>query len=114
MNNRYLSDIGKMDRTLTIRKRTVATVDRFNHPLTYTNTDTNVYAALSFDETQKTDETGQNTKETKTDILFFIIRYKSDLLITDQIVYSNQTYNIINIVEIGRRKFYKIKIELTK
>jgi len=109
MNKAYLKDIGKLDRLLTIRKHSSYTRDRFGHVTAITATDTELYAALSF---ANRDEKNESDKETTIEYLHFIIRPEIDNLNTkDQALYNSNVYDIINIEEIGRNKFLKLKLK---
>lgn len=103
MLTNYLSDIGKLDRIVTVLKPDVTTVNDFGHKSnTYLTTDMN--AALSYKQRAEKMISG---KDTQIDIKVFIIRYTA-LSLTDKMRYESKDYDIIDIEEVGRRRYLKV------
>lgn len=108
MLTKYLSDIGKMDRIITLKREVVSETNQFGETTATTMSSKVLYAALSFD---KKDENEDLNKQSQFSYLYFLTRY-TDIIITDKIVYNGKDYDVVNIEEIGRQRFLKIKVKL--
>lgn len=99
----YLSDLGKLDRVITVMKKVLTSPNEYGHSgATYLTTDMN--AALSW---KHKNEKEQDGKDTSINDKVFIIRY-TELSLEDKLSYEGKEYDIINIEEVGRRRFLKI------
>lgn len=108
MNNGYFKDIGALDRFVTIRQYSARTNDRFGHQTSGTYTDTELFAALSFDYKNETDI---NDKQSQTQNIKVIVRPELTITLKDLALWENVIYDIINIEDIGRAKFTKLTLK---
>lgn len=59
-------------------------------------------------------ETGYAFGEADNDALAFRIRYRSDLTTKDRLTYEGRAYDVIGVVEIGRRRALELRCEAVK
>ena len=107
---RHFTDIGKMDRLITIRNQSAPVANDYGETVGATNTDVTVNAAYSY---AGKDEADLLDKQTNIKYEYFVIRYG---LVTvnmrTQLIYESNTYDIVNIEPIGRERYLKIKAKL--
>lgn len=108
MLKNFLSDIGKLDRIIFIRKETILEKDLYGHVSEKRVDDAKVNAAYFFNSKE---ERTDLAKQTQFDYTKFIIRFFSGLKLEDKVVYENIEYDIINIEPIGRNRFQKITLK---
>jgi SPP1 family predicted phage head-tail adaptor len=91
---------GKLDRRITIQERTAVQDGAGGETVTWVDRAT-VWAA-------KMDVSGREQlmahQMVPTDLVRFRIRYRSDVAMTDRVVYDGVAYNIQHKAEIGRRE----------
>lgn len=106
IKKKYINDIGMLNRRIVLRKKNVITKNDYGHEVSATYTDKSIWACLSFGNK---DEEELLDKQTVIEILYFVI-WATTVSTSDQIVFNSKTYDIINIEEIGRRNYLKIKV----
>ncbi|HRG64729.1 MAG TPA: head-tail adaptor protein [Saprospiraceae bacterium] len=107
---RHFTDIGKMDRLITIRNQSAPVANDYGETVSATNTDTTLNAAYSY---AGKDETDLLDKQTNIKYEYFVIRYGlATVNMRTQLIYESNTYDIVNIEPIGRERFLKIKAKL--
>ena len=103
--------VGELDRKITIQKKVYSTNASNERNVTgWTNIDlfpnpwANVQESFGSEPVQADQVVGLKTS-------IFIIRYRTDVTIENRILHRDDTYNIVDILEIGRKGFLKIVAE---
>lgn len=91
--------VGKMDRRITLLRRTLTRNDLGEQVATYAE-----YATVW---AEKRDVSGREYLASQQIVaentVRFFIRYRDDVLLTDRIVCGDRTYDLTHVAEIGRR-----------
>jgi SPP1 family predicted phage head-tail adaptor len=101
---------GRLDRTVNLQRLT-ETVNAAGTVSTVWTTFATVRAELV---SNLLTETGYAFGEADTDALVFRIRYRSGLTTTDRLTYEGRAYNLVGIVETGRRRALELRCEAVK
>lgn len=101
---------GRLDRTVNLQRLT-ETVNAAGTVSTVWTTFATVRAELV---SNSLTETGYAFGEADNDALGFRIRYRSGLTTTDRLTYEGRVYNLVGIVEIGRRRALELRCEAVK
>lgn len=106
------NDPGKLDRRITIQRRTTA-ADKYNAPVETWTTLATVWAMVEYPITGSDEQTqqGLNVAATRAN---FTIRYRSGIGFTDRIQYNSETWDIERIAEDGRQSYLIITAERRK
>lgn len=103
---------GDLDRSIQLQHGTPATDPQSNEPITTFSTYATLWAKMEF---HKADEGQGAAREYAEYGLFFTIRWRSDVLAEDHIVFESNTYEIIGRPrELGRRQGLKIEARLVE
>lgn len=93
---------GSLDRTIAITRTTTA--PNPDEPWVPGEPTTSTIATVRAQLLQQsTEEFMRSFGESQETAIAFRIRYRSDVVLTDQIVYAGTTYDLLEIKEIGRR-----------
>ena len=97
-------NIGKMDRYITLRSVAVS-VDAYGGRVEAFSDLASVWARITY---KKGKEDFEGEKLTSVNNVIFTIRYRDDLSVENEIVYSSNTYKIENLTEFGRQEALQI------
>ncbi len=98
---------GRLDRTVTLQRLTESVNAAGSVSATWTTLAT-VRAELV---SNTLTETGYAFGEAANDALAFRIRYRPDLTTRDRLAYEGRAYDLVGIVELGRRRALELRCE---
>lgn len=102
--------IGNLDRRITLKTAIVVRDDYGGESITYGN-DFETWAKVEY-SSGGTNESYENDKLTAFTRVIFTTRYKSGITKKDVIEYDSNTYEILAVTEISRRRFSRFVCEL--
>lgn len=100
-------NIGKLDRRIVVQKRTT-TVDTFGQRVETWDTRLNTWAAKRDEFANERVEAGQVVEVVRT---VWTMRYNSSISPTDRIQYEGEVFDILGLMEVGRREGLRVMTE---
>ena len=102
--------IGAMDQKLTLKVRGAETTNDLGEVTAVTTVDTTLACHVV---DMMRDEEDVNDKQTVMDYREFVCRYKL-CDVEDQVLYGSETYDIVRVESMGRKRYMKLKCKLVK
>lgn len=102
--------IGAMDERITLKRETGTVTNDLGEVTSITSEDTVLYAYVKND---MDDEQELENKQTVMDYREFVTRYKV-CDVEDRVVYEGNTYDIIKVETMGRKRYMRLKCKLVK
>lgn len=101
--------IGQMDRRVEIQAA-VSSFSGTGHEVVTWNTIKTAWAALEYGENNNTEDFEAQQQVSITEV-FFTLRYFTGLTAKHRVLYGGQAYDILNILEVGRKRFLRLQVE---
>lgn len=101
---------GRLDRTITIQRL----AESVSPAGTVTDTWADIATARAELVSNTLTETGYAFGEADNDALVFRIRFRADITTSDRVSYEGRAYDLVGIVEIGRRRALELRCEAVK
>jgi SPP1 family predicted phage head-tail adaptor len=101
--------IGEMDRHIQIQAASSSYSDTGHEVITW-NTIRTCWSNIRYGENNNTEDFEAQQQVSITDT-FFVVRYFTGLTAKHRIVYNSETYDILNILEIGRKRHLLLQAE---
>jgi SPP1 family predicted phage head-tail adaptor len=105
-----IPSIGELDRRIELQHNTPSGSNDYNEPIEVWATYDEVWAMLEF---HRSTESEASAREFADFGAYFTVRYRTDVLAEDRIVYESNIYEIIGRPrELGRRQYLKVQARL--